>query len=176
MHAQFGCRVVCVGICEHQTRVCVCVCVCVTWEFGKPNKSRCSPTVIRACEIVPLKMLWSECVCVCVCVCVCGLCGPSLLSLFRILGNEKAASWFPGACSLRPPFRCFFFLPPLPACVFFWSHTTVFLPALRCCEVRSNIFIKSRSSFFYRAAEVVQNAFITTSIRIFIPMLRFSIF
>ena len=101
--------------------VCVCVCVCATWEFGKPNKSRCSPTVIRACEIVPLKMLWSECVC----VCVCGLCGPSLLSLFRILGNEKAASWFPGACSLRPPFRCFFFASSSSLCLLLIPHNSL---------------------------------------------------
>lgn len=89
-------------------------------------------------------------------VCVCGLCGPSLLSLFRILGNEKAASWFPGTCSLRPPFRVFSSSSSL--CLLLIPHISL-PPALCCCEVWSNIFIKLGSSF-YGAAEVARNAFI----------------
>lgn len=103
----------------------VCVCVCATWDFGKPNKSRCSPTVIRACEIVPLKMLWSECVCA---VCVVRLC---CLCLEYLETRRRPHD----SLALVHSVLRFVFFPPLPACVFFWSHTSVFLP--RCAAVKS---------------------------------------
>lgn len=66
------------------------------------------PAVIRACEIVPLKMLWSECAYVCV-VCVVRLCCLSLEYLE--MRGSLVILWhsFTPSSVLFPPLQLLYF-------------------------------------------------------------------
>lgn len=80
------------------------------------------PTVIRACEIVPLKMLWSEPACV---VCVARLC--CLCLEYLEMRGSLVILWH---FTLQPPF---FFSSP--ACVFLIPHIS--LPLSLCfCQIQ----------------------------------------